>query len=574
VIIFLLLTAVFATLAFFAAGFLPGVAAASAAVLSAACCLTADRRRLPVLVAGPALCLAALIMLTALPLPRGTAGLPGSPRAAQDERVREAVRTAAELDLGKPFRPLFSLTRNRAATLRTALMLVAALAAASLAARLPAAWKRRYLGALVAMGAGLAAAGYVTQWVLPQGKTIWWLFPVQHGRPVACFVNRNHFGGLLAMLCPSAVLLCLDSLSRRRAPAALAWGGAFVIMSLAAILSLSRGAWLAYAVSSAVVGILVLRRQPLLRAAAVLLLAGGVAWGLLRLPQGGALEERFETLGDGTRMSSAQMRLHTWRDGLRILGDYPIAGCGAGAFRMVFPQYRSATTRKFFYHAENEYVQIPAEVGLAGSLAAALLVFGVARAWLANRREGRLDPVLSLAVAGALTVVLVHAVFDFALRIPLYTFTFASLLGLVLDPGPAGRAAAGPGRLRIPLAPAVAVAFAVLCLFFSRAIHQNDRYPDLERAGADRLCRALVWSPTSWQIWYNLGREALSGTGTRRERFGASCLDSATRYDPNNYRLWIQVAVARRARGDFAGARKAARRVKELRPWARVPEVK
>jgi O-antigen ligase len=56
-----------------------------------------------------------------------------------------------------------------------------------------------------------------------------------------------------------------------------------------------------------------------------------------------------------------------------IWAAYPIAGAGANAFRMVYPQYRTASSAGFMTHAHNEYAQLLCETGVIGLCMSAVL---------------------------------------------------------------------------------------------------------------------------------------------------------------------------------------------------------
>ena len=94
------------------------------------------------------------------------------------------------------------------------------------------------------------------------------------------------------------------------------------------------------------------------------------------------------------------MRVNTWKDSVKIVRHYPVTGVGANAFRMIFPQYRNASTRKSFTHVENEYLQLPAELGIIGTLAALLFAGVAVIKWLRYRRDGGTRALEETAVIG------------------------------------------------------------------------------------------------------------------------------------------------------------------------------
>jgi O-antigen ligase len=555
-----------------AAGTIPGVLAATAA-LGWLGCLAWRPRVHPPPDALPLLAcfLAVYTAAAALPLPAPLASaICGAERRNQHAHVQRAIRDAAALHLVEPYAPTFALSRNRAGTMRAALLLLGGLAAAALASRVDSATRRRYLAALVIFATAIACLGFVSQWVLPQGKTIWWLFPVPHGRPVACFVNRNHFGSFVAMFCPAALVLCSSALAARRPGRALGWGLVFAAMTFATAMSLSRGAWVAYAAGMTVLlGAAVLRRRALV--AAVVLVAGAAAVLALASVRSPALRSRAASLAGQSLVQQGQSRLATWRDSVWMLADYPLLGAGAEAFGMAFPRYARTPNRKSFQHAENDYVQFAVEYGLLGSALAAACAAAAAVRWRRHRLRESPDDALDLSVLGAFAVAGVHAMLDFPLHVPLFFLTLCSLAGLALPTPRAGEVDNPLGR-HVGLAMPLAALALVGCLSLpGRRLDLMDSPQFLAEATAADLCRALAWSPTSWQAWYDLGSVVIEEKSEEGYPLGERCIARAAECSPANYELWYELGMLRHSMGDREGTRAAAERLNRLSSWLRLP---
>lgn len=562
-------------------GIFPGAVGIVAAASCAAFALIQMQRRkdgAPDRSAGPWITMAALavlvfVALTALPLPPLFDPLIGPLRREQNEAVLRAFREAANLGIAAPESPWFSLTRNRAGTLRMLLLLSAAYGVAMLAASLPPAGKIAYLRFLAVAGAIVAAGGHIGQWWFRQGDTLWWITPVPHAHPgpVGCFVNRNHFASFVAMLAFPALALAFDALRRRRWIDALFCLVLTGIMLVALVFSLSRGAVLSFTLAAvALVGIAVFRRSLKIAALSVAAIAAMAA--VVLLVPNPALRERLSTLRHPLSTPSAVNRLSEWKETVRIIPHYPLVGVGANALRMVFPQHRTTSSGRWLVHAENQYVQLLAEGGAVGVLLALLCAGAIGGAvW---RARDETPPVVSAAAAGAVAMAALHAMFDFALLVPVYAIALASVIGLAL-PVPHG---GGNGRL-LRLTPALVglIAAALLGSRDADRLRRLDSHTSLHTAGATELRKALVWAPTSWHAWYYLGRDA-SAEGVRRRdpalcRLGESWMTHAAWCDPRNYRLWMQVGHARLALGDTSGAKAAFDRAKELRYWLSIPAI-
>ena len=116
--------------------------------------------------------------------------------------------------------------------------------------------------------------------------------------------------------------------------------------------------------------------------------AGVVLAGLLAVaaPQ---VRERLSTFRDPASTHSLRTRVQAWRDALAVWPRYPVVGAGANALRMVYPQHRAASHRGFRIFAENEYIQLVTEAGLAGVVLAGGLIAGLSVPFLAAVRRMR-----------------------------------------------------------------------------------------------------------------------------------------------------------------------------------------
>lgn len=503
-----------------------------------------------------------MVGASVIPLPQ-TCYPKDSVRMVQHALMQERLYDLRDAGFAEPGKPKIAHSRNRAGTLRMLQLSLACLAAAALAAHIHPEARERFLRVLILLAALLAVGGVISQWVLPQGKYLWWLWPVEHGKPVACFINRNHFGGYVGLLTPAALIVAATGFINRRWLSAGWWTVVSIVMLTAVFLSHSRGAWLATAASLiAVTGLLLIGkpRLGLSLAGLGLILVLGLGFGLRE-----RLAERFGTLGHLTSTLSASMRMDTWNDCLPAFRDYAWLGAGGNAFRMVFPQYRSATTRQSFGNAENEYLQIPVELGLMGSLLGLAIAVCILHRWLRNRAQ--LPLCLHAAVLGAVVTCLVHACFDFATRVPLYALTLACLLGLTqFTPSTASPRL----RARQLARPGPVLTFIILGVIALqvRDVHRLDSPDYLAKAGRDDLIQAVTWAPTSPWAWYNLGRVAMQKNNSDIRQVAEKLIATAIVYDPNNYILWRELAPLRLTLGDRDGAAAAYTELKRLRPWA------
>lgn len=521
------------------------------------------------------------LSVSAAPLPGRLDAASGFRRYEQNTAVRSALSDAEELGIVSGVRPAFSITRNRSGTLRILVLAITVLGAAVLGASFSKVEELTFIRLLTAMLGLVAIAGILHQWVFPKAKTLWWFIEAAHGRPLGAFVNRTHHAGFLAMLCPGALVLLSLSVSRRNWVRALAYQSVFLIGSLGVVLSLSRGGAVALAISVLVTLILICRvygsRVCLITCVSTIVVG---AFGFLLLTgvaRPGPREEvveRLQTMRDPLATESATTRLSMWKDSARLWADYAVLGVGANGFRAVFPQYRTRTDRRVFTHSENEYVELLTDGGLLGTLMMVLVVGLVASRWRGNVIAERTPKPVSLVVAGATIAVGVHNGVDFPLHVPLYTFVYASLLGLVLPGGEekgVTRTVKIPRRLAVALIAVLGLLPIALFPFSGKDVYQMDSGDFLESADEEHLAAALVSSPTSWRAWYYMGSVACRKANAQFIEFGERCMTQASEYDPNNYRLWESLGHVRLNAGDERGAAAAFERMQALRPWKKPP---
>ena len=197
--------------------------------------------------------------------------------------------------------------------------------------------------------------------------------------PMGPFVNRNHFGGWMLMSVCLVVGWIFGQVERarqhrRHGSTALAWlssaeANGIWMMALAAVMavvslfwSLSRSSITGLAVSAVAFAWLALRRPGLgtTRRIGVLAVLGsallaGVAW---RGPT--ALIGRFE---EGANLVS---RVDAWRDGWRVVRDFPIAGTGLNTYSDAMLFYQTRNRDFHLAQAHNDYLQLLAEGGSSG----------------------------------------------------------------------------------------------------------------------------------------------------------------------------------------------------------------
>ena len=215
---------------------------------------------------------------------------------------------------------------------------------------------------------------------------------------------------------------------------------ALILMLLALMATLARGAWLAFLVAAGL--FLVVRRRysysqqrsappvPYRRTLSAIALTGAAAivWSLLG---------NHRAINNLLDLKSLRGRLWMWAVTWTMIKDAPWRGHGLGTLGLTFPLYQGrafshewaapfVANASFTSYAHNDYLQLWGESGLFALLAFAALV------WIAIRRGRELaSDAIALGSWAALVSLLVNSVFAFPLHLPTSLMSFMVLLGTV-----------------------------------------------------------------------------------------------------------------------------------------------
>lgn len=217
---------------------------------------------------------------------------------------------------------------------------------------------RRFVDAAVFSGGALCLIGLYWFWGAGNPTMRWY----------STFYWPNPFAGFLLLLIPVEVFRCSLAPTRREA---LTHGAMAVLMGTAFVLTLSRGAWIAAAVTAGLAAIALrtfVDRAAAVRAAAIVvavaasvfLLTGGQA---LRSPATNLLT-RVASTADLTEYS-LQGRLHFWRGAVDIFRDHPLVGTGPGTYTYMYPQYQR-DVRFYARDPHNLFAQMASDSGIIG----------------------------------------------------------------------------------------------------------------------------------------------------------------------------------------------------------------
>jgi O-antigen ligase/tetratricopeptide (TPR) repeat protein len=386
-------------------------------------------------------------------------------------------------------------------------------------------WLRPRMRTLVALLVVAVALMYLGQ------LTYYWVQWYQAAGVVALPPLRPAYAGLFygTPNIPAGIILLVGPVvlawvaTSRRPIWAFPLGGLFGVVIYA---SGSRGAWVGLAAAVVVAGFLTLwRRRAYVRnrllgtrgrritlAVAVIVACAIVAIALPRV---------------ATRLnqSGSAIRFAFWEDTFRLILANPLLGTGPGTWPFAHLGYANPDRALVIVsHAHNIPLQIAANAGLIGIIAAAAFVVVLLR--LIQHAFDRMPAAEVIAIAAGLVGILAQCLFDNFSNLPVTVMGVAFLIAW-LDPG-----VPWPAR---PVLPRFGLQRAV--------------------AFSGLLVAALVivvlapWAVASAQY---VG--AIQAAGKGDTAAAVSSLRSATSFDPNQPIYWLQLGAALDKTGDLRGA--------------------
>ena len=277
----------------------------------------------------------------------------------------------------------------------------------------------------------------------------------RNASPMGPFLNRNHFGAWLLMtssvtigyitahlhIHPAYRLRFRAAFKHFITSGALLSGLGVLAMIAALLMTLSRSAAVGLGAAALFAGWLGRSRLRVERTALpALATLGGV--GILLVAAFIDIEGWFTRLQHslGVTAGDGWGRLTIWRESLPIIGDFPLAGTGAGTYSTAMEHYQQTrvwigSMQKWahFNNAHSHYVQLAAEGGLLLVVPVMTAVVLLARLGLAAVRadKGEMFWVRVGAAAGLMGIA-VQGIWEVPLVMPANAILCGTLAGLLL----------------------------------------------------------------------------------------------------------------------------------------------
>jgi O-antigen ligase len=291
---------------------------------------------------------------------------------------------------------------------------------------------------VLAVIATLVAAYGIYQFATGSDRVWHFIRPEQYaGRASGTFICPNHFAAFLGMIFPLA--LGRAFLGRCHFATRLLLGYAALVLLVGIAFSLSRGAWIAAAMTLLFLLFQLVRRRAgrWLVLGLILVITSGVYLFVQRVPQ---VRERLSYDRSLNTANEMRTRLWIWQSAWAMWREQPWFGVGPGHFDHRFPKYRVRLAQFRPGRAHNDYLNVLVDWGIVGAgIAGATLVLlawhGIS-GWRRVRREGgdfsssQSDRAgFVLGATGGLLFAVLHSIVEFNLYIPATAATAAALAG-------------------------------------------------------------------------------------------------------------------------------------------------
>lgn len=294
--------------------------------------------------------------------------------------------------------------------------------------------KNRLIAAVIATGFVLSVFGIFQS--LTWNEKLYWMRELTYGgNPFGPFVNKNNFAGYITMIIPLSLAMLFV---KRVAGIRFLLGFAVVVMGTALFMSLSRSGGVAFFGAVCFMGLLLMlsmREYSDRKRVAFIIGSFLVALSFYLLLVGiDPVVERFSTLTEkGTYIR--ELRVPVWTATVGMIKDFPIVGIGLASFESVFTAYRpvEASGTRWLY-AHNDYLQLIAETGFAGTIIALMFLARFFGACLASFMDSvsSYEKFLLIGLVSSAIGFMLSITFTSSTHIPAVALLFVVILAMAV----------------------------------------------------------------------------------------------------------------------------------------------
>jgi O-antigen ligase len=269
---------------------------------------------------------------------------------------------------------------------------------------------------------------------------------VGQGVATGTFVNRNHLAGYLVMTLSAGIGLLLSQLATT--PSSREWKARvrrwlrlllsstfrlriyLAAMVIALVLTRSRMGNVAFFSALGLAGAVALYTGRRFSYRVAAFLASLFVVDMVILGQWFGIDKLLARL----EKTSPETEERVWSNSYIIdyIKEFPLTGSGGGSFYGVFSNFQAPSLRGIYTHADNDYLEFAAELGLPATM---ILIGFVALAFyhafqVQMRRHTALYKGASFSVIMTILWAGIHSSTDFNLQIPANALTFVTILAL------------------------------------------------------------------------------------------------------------------------------------------------
>ncbi len=265
------------------------------------------------------------------------------------------------------------------------------------------------------------------------------------GVATGTFVNRNHLAGYLVMTLSAGIGLLLSQLATERAPnwkerlrrslrlllsPTLRLRIYLAAMVIALVLTRTRMGNIAFFTALGLAGAIALYAGRRFSYRVVIFLASLLLVDMVILGRWFGIDKVVQRLQE----TSPETEGRLWSGGyiLDYIREFPLTGSGGGSFYGIFPNFQSASLPGYYVHADNDYLEFAAELGLPAE--AVLITFVALAFYSAYQVQVQRRTALYKGAAFSVTMTIlwaaIHSSSDFNLQIPANALTFVTILAL------------------------------------------------------------------------------------------------------------------------------------------------
>jgi O-antigen ligase len=259
----------------------------------------------------------------------------------------------------------------------------------------------------------------------------WWETPGFLSGP---FVNHNHFAGFLEL----NLFFLIGFLLARRSTTLFPLLALFLLQWSAFLLTLSRGGWIALALASLALSLILIKERELrglgLRLLIGMFLVMSLFFAYIALEIDPEVTKRagsvFTSQGQFEFMD---FRVKLWKSTLKAIAERPVSGYGLGSFAWEMRPFRQKGFEFAFDYAHNDWLQFPMELGiplfLGGCIFLGLLLIRATKRLVGvNLYAFRFE---ELGLLGGVLSLMIHSLVDFNLHIYGNAVLFVLFLGVL-----------------------------------------------------------------------------------------------------------------------------------------------